>query len=89
MWGDAGADGAVGLEVDFLQLSVVGDDGAAEVLAGVELDAFRVVPLCVVAVDALSVLLVSVNHVAVDEAFVEVLQTTLVERQVLVGDIAG
>ena len=42
---DAGREGGVGLEIDFLEFAVKGNDGASEVLTDVELDALRVVPL--------------------------------------------
>ena len=70
---DAGTDAAGVLHVNLLHLSVVADDRAALVLSHVELHTLRVVCLVVVAVDALPVLLVGVDHVAIEEGLVEVL----------------
>ena len=86
---DAGTDAAGVLHVNLLHLSVVADDRAALVLTHVELHTLRVVCLVVVAVDALPVLLVGVDHVAIEEGLVEVLQAALVEGEVLVRHITG
>ena len=40
-----------------------------------------------VAVDALPVFLIGVDHVAIDETLVEVLETALVDGQILVGHV--
>jgi hypothetical protein len=50
-----------------------------------ELHALRIVPLVVVAVDALSVFLETVQNVVVNHALVIVLQTSLIDSQSLVG----
>ena len=51
---DAGREKRVVLHVDFAQLAIVGHNGAAKVLAGVELHALGIVLLVAVAVDALA-----------------------------------
>ena len=86
---DAGRERRVGLQVGLDNLSVIVDDRAAQVLAGMELHALRVAVLVVVAVDALAVLLRGAEHVVVDDALVVALQATLVDGQLLVCDVAG
>ena len=86
---DASRDDGVVLHVDLPQPAVVVDDGAALVLAGVELHALRVVLLVVVAVDALAVQLGAAEHVVDHHPLVVVLKAALVKRQLLVGDVAG
>ena len=52
-----------------------------------ELHAVRVVLLVVVTVDALALSTLRAEHVAIDDALVIVLKTTLADGQVFVGDV--
>ena len=79
-------DGVVA-HVDFLDVTIIGDDRSAHALTGVKLHPFGVVLLVVVAVDALSVAPIRAEHVVVYHALVVVFQTALVDGQVLIGDI--
>ena len=83
---DAGREDGVVAHVHLLQLAVVGDDGAATLLTGVELHALRVPLLVVVAVDALAFPLETAEHVVVDDALVVVLQAALTDGKRLVAD---
>ena len=77
------------VDVDLLGLAVVGDDGAAVRVAGMELHAPGVPLLEVMAVDALSASLRRAEHVVDDDLLVEAFQTALVDGQLLVGDVRG
>ena len=67
-WIDACAQHAIGLQVHLSGLSVVADDGSAQMLPDMELHAARVLLLEGVAVDALGIPLRAVYHIAVDDA---------------------
>ena len=86
---NAGREDRVTLHTDLLQLAIVGDDGAAVVLAGMELQAPGVVLLVVVAVDALPGLLCRAEHIVIDDALVVVLQAALADGQFLIADEGG
>ena len=86
---DAGREDGVVLHVDFPDIPVVGDDGAAQVLTGMELHPLRTVVLIAVAVDALSLVLLGTQHIVVDDTFLIRLQTSLTDGQYLVADIGG
>ena len=85
---DACADGVVGLQIDLLRLPVVGDYRASQALTDMELHAVRVVLLEGVAVDALPILFGGVAHRAIDNLLVVILQTALVDGQLLVVHVA-
>ena len=84
---DACRQDRVVLHADFPDLPVVGNNRAAHVLASVELHPFGIVLLIVMTVDALSVCTFRAEHIVVNDTFVVVLQTTLVDSQLFVGDI--
>ena len=86
---DAGRDDAVVAHVDLAHLTVVGNDGAAHILAGVKEHAVGVVLLIVVAVDALPTLLGAAQQVVHHHALVVVLQAALVQGEIFVGDVGG
>ena len=73
--------------IDLLHLPVVGDDGTAVVLAGVELHAVGVPLLVAVAVDALATRLGGAEHVVDHHLLVERLEAPLVQRQLLVRHV--
>ena len=83
---DTGREDGVVAHIHLLQLSVVGNDGAAALLTGVELHALRVPLLVVVAVDALALALEAAEHIVVDDTLVVVLQATLADGECLVAD---
>ena len=84
---NTGRKDAVALHVHLLHLAIILDERTAMVLASMELIAVGVVVLYVVAVDTLPVAVVSRKHVVVDHRLVEVLQATLVDGELLVGDV--
>ena len=84
---DTGREHRVVAHVDLLNLSVVGNNGAAKVLTGMELHAVRVVLLVVVTIDALALSTLCAEHVAIDDVLIIVLKTTLADGQVFVGDV--
>lgn len=85
---DAGAEGGVSLEVDFFHLVTADEKGTAHGLTNVELALSIAVPIAWhVAVDALALIAVLEAHVLVDDTLVEVLETTLVEGQLFVGNV--
>ena len=67
--------------------SIVCYDSSAHVLTGMELHPFRVVLLIVVAVNTLSVASLGAEHIVVDDAFIVVFQTALINGQFFIGDI--
>ena len=81
-------DGVI-THVHLLNMTVVGNDGTTIVLTGVELHAFRIVLLVVVTIDTLGILLKTTEYVIVYDAFIIILQTTLIDSQRLVTDERG
>ena len=86
---DAGREDVVVGHTDLLDGSIVGDDRSTVMLTGVELHAVGVVLLIVVAVDALSLGAFRAEHIVIDDGFIVVFQTALVDGQFLIGDIRG
>src|SRR5574344_1387350 len=83
----ARADYRVALHVHLFDFSIVCNDGSALKLSCMELHALRIIVLVVMAVDTLSVLFRSAEHVVVDDAFIIILQAALVDGQFLISDI--
>ena len=84
---DTSREDGVVFHVNLLDFSVVGDDGSTAFLTSVELHSLWVVILVVMAVDALSLFLKTAEHIVVDDAFVVVFQTALINGQFFIGDI--
>ena len=78
---------AVRLQVQLDKSPVEIEQRAAMMLTGMELHAVGVAPLIAMTVDALPVRLAGTKHVVVDNAFLVVFQTTLVDGEFLESDI--
>ena len=84
---DTGREGLVGLQVHLLQLTIVINHRSAQILTCVEQGALRIAQLTVMTVDALAVGFGRAQHVVVNDSLLIVFQTTLIQRQFLVGDV--
>ena len=84
---DTSREDRVVAHIDFANLSVIGNDGTAMILTGMELHTFRVILLIVVAVDTLSLSTLRAKDVVIDDALVVVLQTALADGQFFIRDI--
>ena len=85
---DAGAESGVCLEVDLCNLVTADEEGTAHGLTNMELALLLLVPVAwKVAVDALALIAVLEAHILVDDTLVEVLEATLVEGQLFVGNV--
>ena len=83
----ASTEQRVVLHVYLPYLAVHGNYGTSILLAGMELHLVWVVVLVTVAVDALLLTFAAAKHIVVDNRFIEILQTSLVDGQFLVCNV--
>ena len=73
--------------INLLNLSIVGNDRTPHILTGVELHSVRIILLKVVTINTLTICVLRTEHVVIDNTFVVVFQTALINRQFFISNI--